>query len=98
VLREAQPVVPGGERAACRWAVIGDAEPRTRVERPDVWSSGSRWAGGAFSLSSTLVSLQGNAFGVVAMLLLVVGYVVSTRRFRREMDVITFMANPAAAL
>jgi drug/metabolite transporter (DMT)-like permease len=44
-------------------------------------------------------SLQGNAFGVVAMLLLV-GYVVSTRRFRREMDVTTFMATicPIAAV
>jgi drug/metabolite transporter (DMT)-like permease len=36
-------------------------------------------------------SLQGNVFGMVAMLLLV-GYVVSTRRFRRDMDVTTFMA------
>jgi drug/metabolite transporter (DMT)-like permease len=44
-------------------------------------------------------SLQGNAFGVVAMLLLV-GYVVSTRRFRRDMDVTTFMATicPIAAV
>src|SRR4051794_26693001 len=41
--------------------------------------------------------LQGNAFGVVALLLLV-GYVISTRRFRREMDVTTFMANAAAPL
>jgi drug/metabolite transporter (DMT)-like permease len=36
-------------------------------------------------------SLQGNVFGLTAMLLLV-GYVASTRRFRREMDVTTFMA------
>ena len=36
-------------------------------------------------------SLQGNVFGVVAMLLLV-GYVVATKRFRRDMDVTTFMA------
>jgi len=36
-------------------------------------------------------SLEGNVFGVLAMLLLV-GYVTSTRHFRREMDVTTFMA------
>src|SRR3954447_5186647 len=36
-------------------------------------------------------SLEGNAFGVIAMLLLV-GYVASTKRFRRDMDVTTFMA------
>jgi drug/metabolite transporter (DMT)-like permease len=36
-------------------------------------------------------SLRGNVFGVTAMLLLV-GYVVTTRRFRREMDVTTFMS------
>src|SRR4051794_16825484 len=36
-------------------------------------------------------SLEGNVFGIVAMVLLV-GYVVSTRRFRRDMDVTTFMA------
>ena len=36
-------------------------------------------------------SLEGNVFGLVAMVLLV-GYVVSTRRFRRDMDVTTFMA------
>jgi drug/metabolite transporter (DMT)-like permease len=36
-------------------------------------------------------SLQGNVFGLVAMVLLV-GYVVSTKRFRRDMDVTTFMA------
>jgi len=36
-------------------------------------------------------SLEGNVFGVIAMLLLV-GYVASTRHFRREMDVTTFMA------
>jgi drug/metabolite transporter (DMT)-like permease len=36
-------------------------------------------------------SLQGNLFGFVAMLLLV-GYVASTKRFRRDMDVTTFMA------
>jgi drug/metabolite transporter (DMT)-like permease len=36
-------------------------------------------------------SLEGNVFGVIAMLLLV-AYVVSTRHFRREMDVTTFMA------
>jgi drug/metabolite transporter (DMT)-like permease len=44
-------------------------------------------------------SLEGNVFGVVAMLLLV-GYVASTRHFRREMDVATFMAtiSPIAAV
>ena len=36
-------------------------------------------------------SLEGNVFGVVAMLLLV-AYVVATRHFRRDMDVATFMA------
>jgi drug/metabolite transporter (DMT)-like permease len=36
-------------------------------------------------------SLEGNVFGVVAMLLLV-AYVASTRYFRRDMDVTTFMA------
>ena len=36
-------------------------------------------------------SLEGNVFGVVAMLLLV-GYVASTRHFRRDMDVTTFMS------
>jgi drug/metabolite transporter (DMT)-like permease len=36
-------------------------------------------------------SLEGNVFGVVAMLLLV-GYVASTKHFRREMDVTTFMS------
>lgn len=36
-------------------------------------------------------SLQGNVFGFIAMLLLV-AYVVSTRHFRQEMDVTTFMA------
>ncbi len=44
-------------------------------------------------------SLEGNVFGVVAMLLLV-GYVASTKYFRREMDVTTFMATicPIAAV
>lgn len=44
-------------------------------------------------------SLMGNVFGLVAMLLFV-GYVVSTRAFRRDMDVATFMATicPIAAL
>ena len=44
-------------------------------------------------------SLKGNVFGVLAMLLWT-GYVVSTRHFRREMDVATFMAtvSPIAAL
>jgi drug/metabolite transporter (DMT)-like permease len=44
-------------------------------------------------------SLEGNVFGVVAMFLLV-GYVASTRYFRREMDVATFMAtiSPIAAV
>jgi drug/metabolite transporter (DMT)-like permease len=44
-------------------------------------------------------SLEGNVFGVLAMLLLV-SYVASTRYFRREMDVTTFMATicPIAAL
>ena len=36
-------------------------------------------------------SLKGNVFGFVAMLLLV-AYVVSTRYFRRDMDVAVFMA------
>ena len=36
-------------------------------------------------------SLQGNVFGVIAMLLLV-GYVAATRYHRRDMDVTTFMA------
>src|SRR3954451_9499768 len=44
-------------------------------------------------------SLEGNVFGVLAMLLLV-SYVASTRYFRREMDVTPFMATicPIAAL
>jgi drug/metabolite transporter (DMT)-like permease len=44
-------------------------------------------------------SVEGNVFGFVAMLLLV-AYVVSTRRFRRDMDVAVFMAAicPIAAL
>jgi drug/metabolite transporter (DMT)-like permease len=44
-------------------------------------------------------SLRGNGFGALAMLLLV-GYVVSTRHFRRDMDVATFMStiSPIAAL
>jgi drug/metabolite transporter (DMT)-like permease len=44
-------------------------------------------------------SLVGNAFGMLAMLLWV-GYVVSTRHFRRDMDVSTFMATvtPIATL
>ena len=44
-------------------------------------------------------SLEGNVFGVIAMLLLV-GYVASTRHFRRDMDVATFMAtiSPIAAV
>jgi drug/metabolite transporter (DMT)-like permease len=44
-------------------------------------------------------SLQGNAFGFVAMLLLVC-YVVSIKRFRQDMDVTTFMATicPIAAV
>jgi drug/metabolite transporter (DMT)-like permease len=44
-------------------------------------------------------SLEGNVFGVLAMLLLV-GYVASTRHFRRDMDVTTFMSAicPIAAL
>jgi drug/metabolite transporter (DMT)-like permease len=44
-------------------------------------------------------SLEGNVFGVIAMLLLV-AYVTSTRHFRREMDVTTFMATicPIAAV
>jgi drug/metabolite transporter (DMT)-like permease len=36
-------------------------------------------------------SLEGNAFGLIAMLLLV-GYVASTKYFRRQMDVTTFMS------
>ena len=36
-------------------------------------------------------SLEGNVFGFIAMVLLV-GYVASTKYFRREMDVTTFMA------
>jgi drug/metabolite transporter (DMT)-like permease len=44
-------------------------------------------------------SLEGNVFGVIAMLLLV-AYVTSTRHFRRDMDVTTFMATicPIATL
>jgi drug/metabolite transporter (DMT)-like permease len=44
-------------------------------------------------------SLEGNVFGVIAMLLLV-GYVTSTRHFRHDMDVTTFMATicPIATL
>jgi drug/metabolite transporter (DMT)-like permease len=44
-------------------------------------------------------SMRGNLFGLVAMLLLT-AYVVSTRYFRRDMDVATFMATicPIAAL
>jgi drug/metabolite transporter (DMT)-like permease len=44
-------------------------------------------------------SLRGNLFGTVAMLLWV-GYVVSTRHFRRDMDVAVFMAtvSPIAAV
>jgi drug/metabolite transporter (DMT)-like permease len=44
-------------------------------------------------------SLEGNVFGMVAMLLLV-AYVASTKHFRREMDVTTFMATicPIAAV
>jgi drug/metabolite transporter (DMT)-like permease len=44
-------------------------------------------------------SVRGNVFGFIAMLLWT-GYVVSTRRFRREMDVATFMAtvSPIAAV
>jgi drug/metabolite transporter (DMT)-like permease len=44
-------------------------------------------------------SLVGNVFGLIAMLLFV-GYVVSTRAFRRDMDVSTFMATicPIAAV
>jgi drug/metabolite transporter (DMT)-like permease len=44
-------------------------------------------------------SLEGNVFGLIAMLLLV-AYVVSTRHFRQEMDVTTFMATicPIAAV
>jgi drug/metabolite transporter (DMT)-like permease len=44
-------------------------------------------------------SIRGNVFGVTAMLLWV-GYVVSTRHFRRDMDVAVFMAtvSPIAAV
>ncbi len=44
-------------------------------------------------------SLEGNVFGVIAMLLLT-GYVVATRHFRRDMDVAVFMATicPIGAL
>jgi drug/metabolite transporter (DMT)-like permease len=44
-------------------------------------------------------SLEGNVFGVIAMLLLV-AYVAATRYFRQEMDVATFMATicPIAAV
>jgi drug/metabolite transporter (DMT)-like permease len=44
-------------------------------------------------------SLEGNVFGVIAMLLLV-AYVASTKHFRQEMDVTTFMATicPIAAV
>ena len=44
-------------------------------------------------------SLEGNVFGVLAMFLFV-GYVASTRQFRRDMDVATFMStiSPIAAV
>ena len=44
-------------------------------------------------------TLKGNVFGVLAMFLLV-GYIASTRHFRRDMDVSTFMATicPIAAV
>jgi drug/metabolite transporter (DMT)-like permease len=44
-------------------------------------------------------SLEGNVFGLIAMLLLV-SYVVSIKRFRRQVDVTTFMATicPIAAV
>lgn len=44
-------------------------------------------------------SMKGNVFGVLAMFLFV-GYIASTRHFRREMDVSTFMAtiSPIAAV
>jgi drug/metabolite transporter (DMT)-like permease len=44
-------------------------------------------------------SLEGNVFGAIAMLLLV-AYVVSTKHFRKDMDVTTFMATicPIAAV
>jgi drug/metabolite transporter (DMT)-like permease len=44
-------------------------------------------------------SIRGNVFGTVAMFLFT-GYVVSTRHFRRDMDVVTFMAtiSPIAAV
>jgi drug/metabolite transporter (DMT)-like permease len=44
-------------------------------------------------------SIRGNVFGVVAMVLWT-GYVVSTRHFRRDMDVATFMStvSPIAAI
>jgi drug/metabolite transporter (DMT)-like permease len=44
-------------------------------------------------------SLEGNVFGVIAMLLLV-AYVASTKHFRQDMDVTTFMSTicPIAAL
>jgi drug/metabolite transporter (DMT)-like permease len=44
-------------------------------------------------------SLRGNVFGVIAMLLFT-AYVVSTRQFRRDMDVATFMStiSPIAAV
>jgi drug/metabolite transporter (DMT)-like permease len=44
-------------------------------------------------------SLEGNVFGVIAMLLLV-AYIATTRHFRRDMDVVTFMATicPIAAV
>ena len=44
-------------------------------------------------------SLEGNVFGVIAMLLLV-AYVTTTRHFRQELDVTTFMATicPIATL
>ena len=49
--------------------------------------------------SSGDASVRGNVFGVLAMLLWV-GYVVSTRHFRRDMDVATFMStiSPIAAV
>jgi drug/metabolite transporter (DMT)-like permease len=49
--------------------------------------------------SSGDASVRGNVFGVLAMFLWV-GYVVSTRHFRRDMDVATFMStiSPIAAV
>jgi drug/metabolite transporter (DMT)-like permease len=68
---------------------------RERIAWPALASALVAFGGVALVLASASpggdASLRGNLFGFVAMLLLV-AYLVSTRRLRREMDVTTFMA------